>query len=170
MAYDRARGVTVLFGGFSGSNLLNDTWEWDGTTWAQASPTTSPTARVLHAMAYDSTRGVTVLFGGADGGLLGDTWELVFHDADHDGVCDDRDACPNSDLRPTIVIGTCDTGVSNQALGGGCTMADEIANARAAARNHGQFVSAVAHLANDWRRAGRIGGSDKGRIQACLSR
>ncbi|MEK7732068.1 MAG: hypothetical protein AAB363_09470, partial [Planctomycetota bacterium] len=29
MAYDSARGVTVLFGGFDGS-FYGDTWEWNG--------------------------------------------------------------------------------------------------------------------------------------------
>jgi uncharacterized protein involved in tolerance to divalent cations len=33
----------------------------------------------------------------------------------------------------------------------GCTMADEIANAGAAAGNHGQFVSAVSALGNSWK-------------------
>jgi hypothetical protein len=28
MAYDSARGVTVLFGGYGSSGILNDTWEY----------------------------------------------------------------------------------------------------------------------------------------------
>ena len=77
MAYDFARGVTVMFGGVSSlSGNLNDTWEWDGSTWTQMTPVTSPSAREGHAMAYDPIRGVTVLFGGWDGSVaLGDTWE-----------------------------------------------------------------------------------------------
>ena len=31
----------------------------------------------------------------------------------------------------------------------------------------GQFVSCVAHLTNDWKRAGLITGQEKGRIQSC---
>ncbi len=75
MAYDSARGVTVLFGGVGTGNFPNDTWEWNGTTWSQASPEASPPAQSNHAMAYDSSRGVTVLFGGNDGDYFGDTWE-----------------------------------------------------------------------------------------------
>lgn len=76
MAYDSARGVTVLFGGQSSSGYLNDTWEWDGTTWAQRTPANVPPARYIHALAYDGARGVSVLFGGGDGyGHLDDTWE-----------------------------------------------------------------------------------------------
>ncbi len=72
MAYDSARGVTVLYGGD-----LGDTWEWNGAigSWTQRS-TTGPEPRSGHAMAYDSARGVTVLFGGGpSGGYLADTWE-----------------------------------------------------------------------------------------------
>ncbi len=35
IAYDAARGVTVLFGGAGISGPLGDTWEWDGKAWAQ---------------------------------------------------------------------------------------------------------------------------------------
>ena len=78
MAYDAARGRVVLFGGydFRARRVLADTWEWDGTTWAEVTPATSPLGRFGQAMAYDSTRGRVVMFGGAgDSGDLGDTWE-----------------------------------------------------------------------------------------------
>jgi len=76
MAYDAARGVTVLFGGWNYSGNLDDTWEWDGDDWVQRTSATAPSARMAPAMAYDAARGVTVLFGGYnDGGALGDTWE-----------------------------------------------------------------------------------------------
>ncbi len=76
MAFDSRRGVAVLFAG-QGSNEqeLNDTWEWDGTSWTQRSPPTSPPARGTPATVYDSRRGVTVLFGGLGAGYLNDTWE-----------------------------------------------------------------------------------------------
>jgi hypothetical protein len=71
LAYDSARGVTVLFGGSGGGD---DTWEWDGTDWALAD-TTGPSPRWGHALAYDSARGVTVLFGGNALSDSGETWE-----------------------------------------------------------------------------------------------
>ncbi len=75
LAYDSKRRVTVLFGGMVRTETadlsVNDTWEWDGTTWTQRSPSTAPSARAGHAMVYDSRREVTVLFGGG----LDDTWE-----------------------------------------------------------------------------------------------
>lgn len=79
MAYDSARGVTVLFGGTIDQvydNLVNDTWEWDGNSWSQRTVATLPEVRFYHAMAYDSARGVTVLFGGCNTRELNDTWEL----------------------------------------------------------------------------------------------
>jgi hypothetical protein len=69
MAYDSARGVTVLFGGSTGGG---ETWEWNGTAWTQRN-VPGPFPRSRHAMAYDSARGVTVLFGGSVGG--NETWE-----------------------------------------------------------------------------------------------
>ncbi len=75
MAFDAARGVTVLFGGFGDIGLVADTWEWNGTDWTQR-PVSGPSARSVSAMVYDSNRGVTVLFGGATTqGTNGETWE-----------------------------------------------------------------------------------------------
>ena len=76
LAYDIARGVTVLFGGNNGDP---GTWEWNGSTWTRRS-TTGPPPCYRPVMAYDAARAVTVLFGGyyvEDGGPgdeLGDTW------------------------------------------------------------------------------------------------
>jgi hypothetical protein len=79
MAYDSVHGVTVLFGGANepGYSGFSDTWEWNGTTWTQRSPVTSPSARLAHVMAYDAAHGLTVLFGGVDrsGTYVTDTWE-----------------------------------------------------------------------------------------------
>lgn len=38
MAYDSARNRVVLFGGFRPGQDFNDTWEWNGTQWAQITP------------------------------------------------------------------------------------------------------------------------------------
>ncbi len=78
MAYDAARGRTVLFGG-TGSQ--NQTYEWDGHIWTVvnngSNPSAVPSARFGHAMAYDAACGCTLLFGGEDSNsrLLNDTWE-----------------------------------------------------------------------------------------------
>src|SRR5262245_15938910 len=63
MAYDTARGVSVIFGGLKGNEYSAETWEGNGAAWLR--PTVNgPSPRSGHAMAYDAARGVTVLFGG----------------------------------------------------------------------------------------------------------
>lgn len=78
MAFDRVRQRVVMFGGRtrSGAIFLNDTWEWDGTTWSLRTPVTAPTARMGHAMALDPSHGQVLLFGGIQigGPIVGDTW------------------------------------------------------------------------------------------------
>lgn len=84
MAYDESRGVVVLFGGLDAAlgDTLQDTWEWNGTSWAKKCVTacTPPGKRAWHAMAYDSHRKRVVLLGGfgpdvGSGPVLQDTWE-----------------------------------------------------------------------------------------------
>ena len=75
MAFDAARGVTVLFGGASASAQLGDTWTWDGNAWAKREPGSAPAARDSAAITYDSARAEVLLFGGRVGQSLGaDTW------------------------------------------------------------------------------------------------
>ena len=77
MVYDSSRARLVLFGGLTGLQL-QDTWEWDGTSWTQINPVVMPPARADHAMAYDPIREVTVMFGGRVAGSsnsVQDTWE-----------------------------------------------------------------------------------------------
>jgi hypothetical protein len=70
----------VLFGGnVTSGDVLADTWEWDGTTWRDATPPgTKPGPRRFHSLAFDSARGRMVLYGGLDPSdrSLADTWEL----------------------------------------------------------------------------------------------
>jgi hypothetical protein len=82
MAFDSERGRSILFGGAlsPSGGVLQDTWEWDGSAWRDATPPgTKPAARRFHALAYDSGRHRTVLFSGNDIGgdvYWNDTWEL----------------------------------------------------------------------------------------------
>ena len=64
-----ARGRVVLFGGCGDLVCpLGDTWEWDGTSWVERTPATSPPAR-LRITRWPTTagRGRVVLFGGYTG-------------------------------------------------------------------------------------------------------
>ena len=104
------------------------------------------------------------------------TFELLrdvgwtFPDADGDGVADDEDCNATSDRRPTIVIGSIDTGVPNTLFATGCTSADLIADLKAGAATHGDFVSAVAHLTNTWNASALISGAQKGAIESATAR
>jgi hypothetical protein len=83
LAYDAARGLTLLFGGYvgTGSTHSNESWHWNGTEWARTCtrPDTCPrpAARGTHVMAYDPVRERVVVAGGwtAGGGAASDTWE-----------------------------------------------------------------------------------------------
>lgn len=70
LVYDNIRRRFVLFGGQTRTPdqsaqqiFLNDTWEWDGTTWLFRA-TNGPAPRSRPSMAFDSRRGVTVMTGG----------------------------------------------------------------------------------------------------------
>ena len=93
----------------------------------------------------------------------------VFCDADGDGVRDDQDACPNSNTSTAVVIDGCDSGVSNILSPSGCSISDLVTKCAEGVRNHGGFVSCVAHLTNDLRNAGIITGAQKGAIQRCAA-
>ncbi|HXZ99253.1 MAG TPA: kelch repeat-containing protein [Candidatus Binatia bacterium] len=55
---------------------LNDLWAWDGTTWSELHPVTTPPARFYSQMAYDAATGQVVLFGGSVNTVadVADTW------------------------------------------------------------------------------------------------
>jgi hypothetical protein len=91
-------------------------------------------------------------------------------DTDGDGVPDDRDVCAASRTSSTIVIDGNDSGVGNKMLADGCFMLDLIDRAAATARNHGDFVSDVAHLSNGWANGGLVDPGDKGAIQRVAAR
>src|SRR5712692_7118621 len=79
-----ADAAVVLFGGFNfATGNFNDTWSWDGATWTQVMPASSPPPRHFAAMTRDRA-GRVVLFGGEaphDSAnnvvLLNDTWSLT---------------------------------------------------------------------------------------------
>lgn len=79
LAYDTAREVAVMFGGYTQDGTeLDETWEFDSATltWIQRFPAHRPPPRYFYAMTYDQTRGVTVMFGGVGDVAVpfDDTW------------------------------------------------------------------------------------------------
>jgi len=93
MAFDAARGVTVLAGGENNGgcgedlgSLCRHVWEWNGVNWKRRplrdpEGDGDPDIRSHSAMAHDAFRGRTVLFGASGcgdegvGGHCGHTWE-----------------------------------------------------------------------------------------------
>jgi hypothetical protein len=79
LAYDRARGVLVLWDhgcgrlvmGFTGGCVdpVNQTWTWDGRAWTPRSARSAPTAAGRGAMVYDTRRGEVLYVNGA-----GEAW------------------------------------------------------------------------------------------------
>lgn len=92
-----------------------------------------------------------------------------FPDADLDGLADNFDCEPNSNFAPTVVIGGCDTGVTNYLFTSGCTLSDLIAHIAATSKNHGKFVSGVSHLGEALVANGTITPAQKDAIQSCAA-
>lgn len=63
LAYDRARGTVVLYGGFSlaASEELRDIWEWDGSAWTQQ-PDSTAANLANRGIAYDEKASVLYLY------------------------------------------------------------------------------------------------------------
>ena len=88
MAYDPQTQTTILFGGDDEGRTLDDTWSWNGSSWTELHPATSPIALAGAMLAYDPESRWLVLAGGtteAPGGnpdntstwtWNGSTWRL----------------------------------------------------------------------------------------------
>ncbi len=89
-------------------------------------------------------------------------------DSDGDGIPDDEDACPNSDLGPTVVVGGCDSGVANTLLPDGCTISDLLAACDTGSRI--ESVRCVLRLLLRLKIEGVIGLRDAIAILKCIAR
>lgn len=76
MVYDPATQQLLLFGGGNppGAGFMADTWSWNGTTWTQLHPATSPPTRQNGDLVYDAATNSVILFGGFAGTYRNDTW------------------------------------------------------------------------------------------------
>ncbi len=114
IAYDIARKRTILFAGI-GAALnaipLDDTWEYDGTTWVEVHPASPPPPRRVGGVTYDRGRGRTVLFGGGNITPANDTWEY----STFGGTCASDADCNTA---------RCDVGVCCTVACGACGRCD----------------------------------------------
>ncbi len=87
MVYDASSQVVLLYGGQGAdlqgtfTQILGDTWVWNGTEWTELHPVHHPSPRAGHSVVFDAARGEVVLFGGDEtdsldmqGPYLNDTW------------------------------------------------------------------------------------------------
>ena len=81
LAYDRANGETILFGGRI-TDAVNETWAYNRSTntWTNMSPVNAPSPRQRHSMVYDSGKGRMVMFGGDTPDYNNETWAYNFSD------------------------------------------------------------------------------------------
>lgn len=94
-----------------------------------------------------------------------------YADEDTDGVPDATDQCAGSDLTAgDIVIQGCDTTVENVLFTTGCTIRDLIKNSGTGVKNHGGFVSNMAHLGDALVNAGIISPVQKDALQSCSAK
>lgn len=102
-----------------------------------------------------------------DGDSEGDACDA---DDDNDGVNDGDDVLPNSDIRPTVQIGDCDSGAANGvAFPNGETVQDRINALLALNLNHGQFVSAVTAMLQEAESLGLVTKAGRKAIHDCAA-
>ena len=76
--YDSFRQRVVLFGGFDGTNIAHDTFQFTGETWnAVSTGSNVPQAATETLHGYDPVRRKFVLFGGYGGTFSNQTWEFT---------------------------------------------------------------------------------------------
>jgi len=124
--------------GFSSAKAGGVAWEWDFGDGSPRSHEANPTHTYAEFGTYQATLTVTY----ADGERATATIEVNV-------------GCAAPDARATVWMLDTDTGVPNRQVGGGCTMNDLIDDERTWP-NHGEFVSHVNHLVNQWRGDGVI--------------
>lgn len=75
MVFDEKSKQTFRFGGWNGTERINETWIFKDQAWTKLNLKTNPPARNHSAMVYDSNLKQVILFGGHDGEkIFGDLW------------------------------------------------------------------------------------------------
>jgi hypothetical protein len=88
LVHDPVRGVFVFYGGlntsFFGGPSIDQTWEYNGTTWTQITTVNTPGGLGVYGMCFDSVRNRTVLYGGQPNSFFpiaaNGTWEYDGND------------------------------------------------------------------------------------------
>lgn len=111
MVYDSNRERVVLYGGTTNTDVLGDTWEFDGNDWLRIQ-IDGPGTRRFPKMVYDSARKKTVLFSGLPSSeyvFAGDTWEYdgeKWEPINVETIQDDSGSMAYDPIRNVIVLFT----------------------------------------------------------------
>lgn len=73
------------------------------------------------------------------------------------------------DVLNDVFIDGCDSGITDVVLTGGSTISELVAECGEGATNHGQFVSCIAHLANDLNKNKTITAQQKSALRRCAA-
>ena len=82
MIFDITNNRLLIFGGYDGTNRLNDLWRWDvaGASFAEVADGTPPGVRQMHVAVYDENNPRMIIWGGRNGtassNYLSEIWEL----------------------------------------------------------------------------------------------
>ncbi len=90
-------------------------------------------------------------------------------DDDNDNSADTQDLFPRSDLRPTVVVRTCDSGVPNKFVTGGANMNDQIGQCDQTSTTPRAFSRCVQQQAGAWQKQKLITAAQKKAILSCAS-
>lgn len=91
-------------------------------------------------------------------------------DHDSDGVLDSDDSCPESDIRETVILQQCDSGVTNTVFDDGCSISDKLATCLNGTLNHCSYVSCVADMVDELNTDDILDGGETGSIISCAAR
>jgi hypothetical protein len=151
----------VFLGSTSVSNAY---WYEDGVYWGVKSeePITKIVISSDYVYGYEGVDDVS--FGTCD-------------DFDGDGILNENDAHPNSDMSEFINIGGCYPNVKNVLVKNGSTMMDQISDLIAQINSqyngdnytylHKKFMSELAQITYTWRRASLITTTERAKISSC---
>jgi hypothetical protein len=92
-----------------------------------------------------------------------------YADRDLDFVDDEGvDQCVPSDLRPTVFVGTRDSGVANTFFANGCTISDLLTSCTGGT-SHGQVVSCTTRVVGALKAAGFLTPAERGLLQSLVA-
>lgn len=103
--YDSVRQRIVLYGGFTGTTIATDTYEYTGDTWNTVTTGTNvPQASTETLHGYDPVRRKFTLFGGYGGTFSSQTWEYTGANTGYFSTF--GNACPTPQGLPTLTSNT----------------------------------------------------------------